>query len=95
MANVYSTGNFTIPMMKRVGFRSFLSGGIETMAITGGQLMPPLMGGRTFVMSAYPGLEFRVIIIAALLPALLYYGTALMMIHFIGFSRCGTIGLRE
>ncbi len=94
VANVYSTGNFTIPMMKRVGFRSFLAGGIETMASTGGQLMPPLMGAGAFVMSAYLGLEFRIIMIAALLPALLYYGTALMMIHFIA-KRDGFTGLSE
>ncbi len=94
VANVYSTGNFTIPMMKRVGFRPFLAGGIETMASTGGQLMPPLMGAGAFVMSAYLGLEFKVIMIAALLPALLYYGTALMMIHFIA-KRDGFTGLPE
>lgn len=94
VANVYSTGNFTIPMMKRVGFKPFLAGGIETMASTGGQLMPPLMGAGAFVMSAYLGLEFKVIMIAALLPALLYYGTALMMIHFIA-KRDGFTGLKE
>lgn len=94
VANVYSTGNFTIPMMKRVGFKPFLAGGIETMASTGGQLMPPLMGAGAFVMSAYLGLEFKIIMIAALLPALLYYGTALMMIHFIA-KRDGFTGLKE
>ncbi len=94
VANVYSTGNFTIPMMKRVGFKPFLAGGIETMASTGGQLMPPLMGAGAFVMSAYLGLEFKIIMIAALLPALLYYGTALMMIHFIA-KRDGFTGLAE
>ncbi len=94
VANVYSTGNFTIPMMKRVGFKPFLAGGIETMASTGGQLMPPLMGAGAFVMSAYLGLEFKVIMIAALLPALLYYGTALFMIHYIA-KRDGFTGLSE
>lgn len=94
VANVYSTGNFTIPMMKRVGFKPFLAGGIETMASTGGQLMPPLMGAGAFVMSAYLGLEFKIIMLAALLPALLYYGTALMIIHFIA-KRDGFTGLSE
>lgn len=94
VANVYSTGNFTIPMMKRVGFKPFLAGGIETMASTGGQLMPPLMGAGAFVMSAYLGLEFKIIMLAALLPALLYYGTALMMIHYIA-KRDGFVGLKE
>lgn len=94
VANVYSTGNFTIPMMKRVGFKPFLAGGIETMASTGGQLMPPLMGAGAFVMSAYLGLEFKIIMLAALLPALLYYGTALMMIHYIA-KRDGFTGLKE
>lgn len=94
VANVYSTGNFTIPMMKRVGFKSYLAGGIETMASTGGQIMPPLMGAGAFVMSAYLGVEYKVIMIAALLPALMYYGTALMMIHYIA-KRDGFRGLKE
>lgn len=94
VANVYSTGNFTIPMMKRVGFKPFMAGGIETMASTGGQLMPPLMGAGAFVMSAYLGLEFKLIMIAALLPALLYYGTALLMIHYIA-KKEGFTGLKE
>jgi TRAP transporter 4TM/12TM fusion protein len=94
VANVYSTGNFTIPMMKRTGFAPWLAGGIETMASTGGQLMPPLMGAGAFVMSAYLGLEFKVIMIAALLPALLYYGTALLMIHYVA-KRDGFTGIKE
>ncbi len=94
VANVYSTGNFTIPMMKRTGFKPHLAGGIETMASTGGQLMPPLMGAGAFVMSAYLGVEYKVIMIAALLPALLYYGTALLMIHYVA-KRDGFVGLKE
>ena len=94
VANVYSTGNFTIPMMKRTGFAPVLAGGIETMASTGGQLMPPLMGAGAFVMSAYLGVEFKVIMVAALLPALLYYGTALLMIHYVA-KRDGFVGLKE
>jgi len=94
VANVYSTGNFTIPMMKRTGFAPHLAGGIETMASTGGQLMPPLMGAGAFVMSAYLGVEYKVIMVAALLPALLYYGTALMMVHYVA-RRDGFVGLKE
>lgn len=94
VANVYSTGNFTIPMMKRSGFSARLAGGIETMASTGGQIMPPLMGAGAFVMSAYLGVEYKTIILAALLPALMYYGTALVMIHFIA-KRDGFRGLTE
>ncbi|PID66260.1 MAG: C4-dicarboxylate ABC transporter permease [Gammaproteobacteria bacterium] len=94
VANVYSTGNFTIPMMKRTGFAPHLAGGIETMASTGGQIMPPLMGAGAFVMSAYLGVEFKVVMVAALLPALLYYGTALIMIHYMA-KRDGFKGLSE
>lgn len=94
VANVYSTGNFTIPMMKRSGFSPLLSGGIETMASTGGQLMPPLMGAGAFVMASFLGVEFKVIMLAALLPALLYYGTALLMIHFTA-KKQGFTGLKE
>ncbi len=94
VANVYSTGNFTIPMMKRLGFSPRLSGGIETMASTGGQLMPPLMGAGAFVMASFVGVEYRVIMLAALLPALLYYGTALLMIHFFA-KKEGFFGLQE
>ncbi len=94
VANVYSTGNFTIPMMKRLGFAPTLSGGIETMASTGGQLMPPLMGAGAFVMASFVGVEYRVIMMAALIPALLYYGTALLMIHFFA-KKEGFFGLQE
>jgi len=94
VANVYSTGNFTIPMMKRSGFAPILAGGIETMASTGGQLMPPLMGAGAFVMSAYLGVEYKTIMIAALLPSLLYYGTAFVMIHYLA-RRDGFRGLAE
>ncbi len=94
VANVYSTGNFTIPMMKRSGFSPVLSGGIETMASTGGQLMPPLMGAGAFVMASFLGVEFKVIMLAAFLPALLYYGTALLMIHFTA-KKQGFTGLKE
>lgn len=94
VANVYATGNFTIPMMKRSGFAPVLAGGIETMASTGGQLMPPLMGAGAFVMSAYLGVEYKVIMLAALLPSLLYYGTAFVMIHYLA-RRDGFRGLSE
>lgn len=94
VANVYSTGNFTIPMMKKVGFKPVVAGGIETMASTGGQIMPPLMGAGAFVMSALLGLEYKFIMLAALIPALAYYATALMMIHYIA-KKDGFRGLKE
>ena len=81
-ANVYATGIFTIPLMKRVGYHPHFAGAVEAVASSGGLIMPPVMGSIAFVMAEYTGVSYLDICKAALLPALLYYGSLFMMIHF-------------
>jgi len=73
VANVLTTGTFTIPAMKRAGFPPEVSGAIEPVASTGGQLMPPIMGAAAFIMAEFIGVPYSTIIIAAALPAILYF----------------------
>lgn len=82
VANVYSTGTFTIPLMKRVGYRPEFAGAVEAVASSGGLIMPPVMGSIAFVMAEYTGISYLSICKAALLPAVLYYLSLFTMIHF-------------
>ncbi len=81
-ANVYATGTFTIPLMKRVGYRPEFAGAVEAVASSGGLIMPPVMGSIAFVMAEYTGVGYLAICKAALLPAILYYLCLFSMIHF-------------
>lgn len=81
-ANVYATGVFTIPLMKRVGYRPAFAGAVEATASTGGQIMPPVMGAAAFIMADLTGQGYLAVIKAALLPAVLYYLALWIMIHF-------------
>ena len=81
-ANVYSTGIFTIPLMKKVGYRPAFAGAVEAVASTGGQIMPPVMGAAAFMMAELCGVSYLEVAKAALLPALLYYLALWVMIHF-------------
>ena len=74
-ANVVGTGVFTIPMIKARGFRNSFAGGVEAAASSGGQFMPPVMGAVAFVMADFTGIPYVIIIAAALMPALFYYGS--------------------
>lgn len=73
VANVLTTGTFTIPLMKKSGYPPEISGAIEPTASTGGQLMPPVMGAAAFIMAEFLGRPYRDIMIAAIIPALIYY----------------------
>ncbi len=73
VANVLTTGTFTIPLMKKAGFPPEIAGAVEPAASTGGQLMPPIMGAAAFVMAEFLGRPYRDIIIAAAIPAILYF----------------------
>jgi len=73
VANVLTTGTFTIPLMKRAGYPPEVAGAVEPAASTGGQLMPPIMGAAAFVMAQFLGRPYRDIIIAAAIPAILYF----------------------
>lgn len=81
VANAAGTGVFTIPLMKRVGYSPNFAAGVEAAASTGGQLMPPVMGAAAFIMAEFIGVPYATIIVAALIPALLYYGGLLVMVH--------------
>ena len=73
VANVVSSGVVSIPLMKRGGFPAHVAGGVESVASTGGQLMPPMMGAAAFVMAEFLQIEFKVVVLAAVIPAALYY----------------------
>ena len=73
VANVVSTGAFTIPLMKRNGYPKKFAGAVEAVASTGGQIMPPIMGAAAFVLSDVAGVPYAEVCIAAILPALMYY----------------------
>ncbi len=81
-ANVVTTGNFTIPLMKKVGYKPSMAGAVEAVASSGGQIMPPVMGAVAFLMSELTGIEYGKIAIAALIPAVLYYVTLSVSVYF-------------
>jgi len=83
VANVYATGSFTIPLMKRAGYAPKTAAAIEAIAGTGGQIMPPVMGAGAFIMSEVTGVSYFDIIKAAAIPAILYYVGIFSMVHFI------------
>ncbi len=81
VANVVTTGQFTIPLMKRFGYRRAFAGGVEATASMGGQIMPPVMGAVAFIMAETLGVEYYEVVKAALIPALLYFASAFWMVH--------------
>lgn len=90
-ANVATTGAFTIPLMKRVGYPAYFAGAIETAASAGGQIMPPIMGATAFVIADALGVPYVRVVTAALLPAILYYIGVYATVHF----RAVKLGLYE
>jgi TRAP transporter 4TM/12TM fusion protein len=82
VGNVVATGSFTIPMMKKVGYRPHVAGAIEAAASTGGQLMPPIMGAGAFLMAEFTNTSYLTIIKVALIPAIMYYLTVLLFVHY-------------
>jgi TRAP transporter 4TM/12TM fusion protein len=72
-ANVVTTGTFTIPLMKSIGYKSHFAGAVEAVASTGGMLMPPIMGAAAFIMTSFLGVSYTTIMLAGFTPALLYY----------------------
>jgi TRAP transporter 4TM/12TM fusion protein len=83
VANVYATGSFTIPLMKRAGYAPKTAAAVEAIAGTGGQIMPPVMGAGAFIMSEVTGVPYLDIAKAAAIPAVLYYVGLLAMVHFL------------
>ncbi len=81
-ANVYSTGVFTIPLMKKMGYRPRFAAAVEASASTGGMLMPPVMGAGAFVMAEMTRISYLDIVVAAMLGATLYYLSLVLRVHF-------------
>ncbi len=81
VANTVSTGTFTIPLMKSVGYRSHFAGAVEAASSTGGQIMPPIMGAAAFIMAQFLGISYFEIAKTAIIPALLYYLAVGFMVH--------------
>ncbi|NIZ08495.1 TRAP transporter permease [Pseudooceanicola sp. HF7] len=81
VANVVTTGQFTIPLMKRFGYRSAFAGGVEATSSMGGQIMPPVMGAVAFIMAETLGVQYVEVVKAALIPAILYFAGAFWMVH--------------
>lgn len=82
VANTVASGSFTIPMMKKSGFRPHAAAAVEATASTGGQLMPPIMGAAAFIMAEYTGVPYSEIIVIAIIPALLYFLGVMLSTHF-------------
>jgi TRAP transporter 4TM/12TM fusion protein len=81
IANVVTTGQFTIPLMKRFGYRAAFAGGVEATSSMGSQIMPPVMGAVAFIMAETINVPFVEIAKAALIPAILYFGSVFWMVH--------------
>lgn len=92
VANVVTTGQFTIPLMKRFGYRADFAGGVEATASMGGQIMPPVMGAVAFIMAETIDVPYLEICKAASIPALLYFFTAFIMVH-LEAGRRGLVGM--
>ncbi len=93
VANVSGTGVYTIPLMKKAGYTPEDAGAIESVASTGGQLMPPIMGASAFIMAELIGTRYVNIAAAAVIPALAYFAAAYIVVHFI--SRKHDIGKHQ
>lgn len=81
-ANVVTTGPFTIPVSKRAGYRPTFAAAVESAASTGGSILPPIMGSSAFLMAAITQIPYNEIVIAAMIPAILYYVSLLFNVHF-------------
>ncbi|MEX2500760.1 MAG: TRAP transporter fused permease subunit [Trueperaceae bacterium] len=94
IANVVTTGSFTIPLMKRLGYTPEEAGGVEAAASTGGQIMPPIMGAGAFLIAEYTRIPYVDIVKVAILPAILYFTTVYLFVDIIAAKR-GMRGMRE
>lgn len=81
-SDVVATGSITIPVMKRLGYTPRFAGAVEVAASTGGSAMPPIMGSAAFILAEYTAVPYQEVVLAALLPALLYYLGVFLQVHF-------------
>lgn len=82
IANVVTTGAFTIPLMKKIGYRPSFAGAVESVSSVGGYLMPPIMASTAFIMAEMLRIPYAEILKAAIIPAILYYLAIILMVHF-------------
>lgn len=92
VGNTVASGSFTIPMMKKAGFKPEFAAGTEASASTGGQIMPPIMGAAAFIMMEYLGVSYSVIMLSAVVPAILYFTGIFIGTHFEA-KKLGIVGL--
>ncbi len=90
VANVVTTGSFTIPLMKKMGFNASFAGAVEAVSSTGGLIMPPIMGAAAFLMATYIGVPYREVALCAFIPAILYYFAVFIQVD----SRAAKDGLK-
>ncbi len=81
VANVVATGSFTIPMMKKIGYKPHVAAAVEASASTGGQLMPPIMGAGAFLMAEFTQTPYLEIVKIAFIPAVLYFFSVILFVH--------------
>ena len=81
VANTVGSGSVTIPVMKRIGYKSEFAAAVEAAASTGGQIMPPIMGAAAFLMADYVGVPYSNIVVRAILPAVLYFAGIFITVH--------------
>ncbi|MDQ3459954.1 MAG: TRAP transporter fused permease subunit [Deinococcota bacterium] len=94
IANVVTTGAFTIPLMKKLGYTPEEAGGVEAAASTGGQIMPPIMGAGAFLIAEYTGLPYLEIVKLSVLPAIMYFATVYLFVDIIAAKR-GMRGMKR
>ncbi|MFV9511412.1 TRAP transporter permease [Tepidibacillus sp. LV47] len=94
VANVATTGTFTIPLMKKIGYAPHFAGAVEAASSTGGMMMPPIMGAAAFIMAGFVGVPYSTVMLAAVIPALLYYAGVIIMVD-IEAKRLGLSGLSD
>ena len=94
VANVVTVGQFTIPLMIKFGYRRAFAAGVEATASMGGQIMPPVMGAVAFIMAETLGVDYSVIVKAAVIPAVLYFASAFWMVH-LEAGKYGLTGMKK
>ncbi|SEA80435.1 TRAP transporter, 4TM/12TM fusion protein [Thalassobacillus cyri] len=90
VANTVTTGSFTIPLMKKIGYKKEFAGAVESVASSGGQIVPPIMGASAFIIASYLGVPYATVAVAAIIPALLFYLCLIFQVNF----RASRRGLR-
>jgi len=95
-SDVVTTGSITIPMMRKLGYSPVLAGAIEVAASTGGSIVPPIMGSAAFIMVEVTGIPYRTIVVAAIIPAVLFYAALYIQVHLRALKmELGGVGLAQ